>query len=135
MPASEIDDEKPFQKNFDNLWMQSKPSQGIRTRQAVNGFESGSLTDLDAAPGSSLFSVALEDVFIYRPKEYYTTLVEQFKNYFGFEFGSERFTERLDACDPSLRNRALRASANRAQNIYGWLVRLINHNKRSFAEK
>ncbi|BAY44630.1 XRE family transcriptional regulator [Scytonema sp. HK-05] len=66
------------------------------SRQAVNGFESGKFDpSLDMAfKIASLFKVALEEVFIYEAQNSMQTLVERFKNYFGFEFGFERFTEK-----------------------------------------
>ncbi|MBD2104676.1 helix-turn-helix transcriptional regulator [Leptolyngbya sp. FACHB-261] len=65
------------------------------SRQAVNGFESGKFDpSLDMALKiASLFNVAVEDIFIYEAKSAVQILVERFKNYFGFEFGFERFTE------------------------------------------
>ncbi len=66
------------------------------SRQAVNGFESGKFDpSLDMAfKIASLFNVALEEVFIYEAKKSMQALVERIKNYFGFEFGFERFTEK-----------------------------------------
>ncbi len=78
-------------------WSQSDLARELGvSRQAVNGFESGKFDpSLDMAfKIASLFEVALEDVFIYEAKNSMQALVERFKNYFGFEFGFERFTEK-----------------------------------------
>lgn len=58
---------------------------------------------------ASLFNVALEDVFIYEAKSSMQTLVERFKNYFGFEFGFERFTEKAINAVQFARNEAARS--------------------------
>ncbi|MEW6495954.1 MAG: helix-turn-helix domain-containing protein [Cyanobacteriota bacterium] len=81
------------------------------TRQAVNGFESGKFDpSLDMAfKIASLFNVALEDVFIYEAKNSMQTLVERFKNYFGFEFGFERFTEKAINAVQFARNETVRS--------------------------
>ena len=65
------------------------------SRQAVNGFESGKFDpSLDMAfKIANLFNVAIEDVFIYEAKSMQTVL-ERVKNFFGLEFGFERFTEK-----------------------------------------
>ncbi len=66
------------------------------SRQAVNGFESGKFDpSLDMAfKIASLFNVAIEDVFIYEAKNSMQTLIERVKNFFGLDFGFERFTEK-----------------------------------------
>ena len=81
------------------------------SRQAVNGFESGKFDpSLDMAfKIASLFNVALEDVFIYEAKNSMQTLVERVKNYFGFEFGFERFTEKAINAVKFARNEAARS--------------------------
>jgi len=78
-------------------WSQSDLARELGvSRQAVNGFESGKFDpSLDMAfKIASLFNVALEEVFIYEAQNSMQTLVERFKNYFGFEFGFERFTQK-----------------------------------------
>ncbi|MGB6300014.1 MAG: helix-turn-helix domain-containing protein [Rivularia sp. (in: cyanobacteria)] len=66
------------------------------SRQAVNGFESGKFDpSLDMAfKIANLFNVAIEDVFIYEAKNSMQTLVERVKNFFGLDFGFERFTQK-----------------------------------------
>lgn len=93
-------------------WSQSDLARELGvSRQAVNGFESGKFDpSLDMAfKIASLFNVALEDVFIYEAKNTMQTLVERFKNYFGFEFGFERFTEKAINVVKFARNEAARA--------------------------
>lgn len=65
------------------------------SRQAVNGFESGKFDpSLDMAfKIASLFNVAIEDVFIYEAKSM-QTIIDRVKNFFGLDFGFERFTEK-----------------------------------------
>ncbi|WP_414586326.1 helix-turn-helix domain-containing protein [Scytonema sp. PCC 10023] len=90
-------------------WSQSDLARELGvSRQAVNGFESGKFDpSLDMAfKIASLFNVALEDVFIYEAKNSMQTLVERFKNYFGFEFGFERFTEKAINAVKFARNEA-----------------------------
>ncbi len=92
------------------------------SRQAVNGFESGKFDpSLDMAfKIASLFNVAIEDVFIYEAKHSMQTLVERVKNFFGFEFGFERFTEKAINALNFARNEAARSaessSTSRSQN-------------------
>ncbi len=66
------------------------------SRQAVNGFESGKFApSLDMAfKLAALFNVPMEDIFIDEAKNSMQVLVERVKNFFGFEFGFERFTEK-----------------------------------------
>ncbi|MES1021968.1 helix-turn-helix domain-containing protein [Gloeocapsa sp. BRSZ] len=78
-------------------WSQSDLARELGvSRQAINGFESGKFDpSLDMAfKIASLFNVAIEDVFIYEAKRSMQTLVERVKNFLGFEFGFERFTEK-----------------------------------------
>jgi putative transcriptional regulator len=92
-------------------WSQSDLARELGvSRQAVNGFESGKFDpSLDMAfKIASLFNVALEDVFIYEVKNSMQTLVERFKNYFSFEFGFERFTEKAINAIKFARNEAAR---------------------------
>jgi putative transcriptional regulator len=81
------------------------------SRQAVNGFESGKFDpSLDMAfKITSLFQVTVEDVFIFEAKNSMQTLVERVKNFFGFEFGFERFTEHAIHVITFARNEALRS--------------------------
>jgi hypothetical protein len=46
---------------------------------------------------SSLFHVAIKNVFIYETKTTMQTLLERVTNFLGFEFGFERFTEKAIA--------------------------------------
>lgn len=80
------------------------------SRQAVNGFESCKFDpSLDMAfKIANLFQVAIEDVFIYEAKHSMQTLVERVKNFFGFEFGFERFTEKAINAFNFARNEAAR---------------------------
>ncbi|MBD0336965.1 MAG: helix-turn-helix domain-containing protein [Cyanobacteria bacterium Co-bin13] len=78
-------------------WSQADLARALGvSRQAVNGFESGKFDpSLDMAfKIASLFNVAVEDVFIYEAKNSMQTLVERVKNFFGFDFGFERFTDK-----------------------------------------
>lgn len=78
-------------------WSQSDLSRELGvSRQAANGFESGKFDpSLDMAfKIANLFDVALEDVFIYEAKNSMQTLIKQFTNFLGFEFGFERFTQK-----------------------------------------
>lgn len=93
-------------------WSQSDLARELGvSRQAVNGFESGKFDpSLDMAfKIASLFNVALEDVFIYEAKNSMQTLVSRFKNFFGFEFGFERFTEKAINAIAFARNEAARS--------------------------
>ncbi|MDM9382869.1 helix-turn-helix domain-containing protein [Chlorogloeopsis sp. ULAP01] len=99
-------------------WSQSDLARELGvSRQAVNGFESGKFDpSLDMAfKIASLFKVALEDVFIYEVKNSMQTLVERFKNYFGFEFGYERFTEKAINAVKFARNEAARSHKSQVE--------------------
>ncbi|MBA3922348.1 MAG: helix-turn-helix domain-containing protein [Nostocaceae cyanobacterium] len=90
-------------------WSQADLARELEvSRQAVNGFESGKFDpSLDMAfKIANLFNTALEDVFIYEAKNSMQTLVERVKNYFGFEFGFERFTEKAINAFEFARNEA-----------------------------
>lgn len=80
------------------------------SRQAVNGFESGKFDpSLDMAfKIASVFQVAIEDVFIFEANNSMQILLERVKNFFGFEFGFERFTEQAIHVITFARNEALR---------------------------
>ena len=98
-------------------WSQSDLARELGvSRQAVNGFESGKFDpSLDMAfKIASLFNVALEDVFIYE-KNSMQTLVERFKNYFGFEFGFERFTEKAINVVKFARSEAARSQKSQVE--------------------
>jgi putative transcriptional regulator len=74
-------------------WSQADLARKLEiSRQAVNGFESGKFDpSLEMAfKIASLFDVALEQVFIYEVKNPMQTLIDRFKQMFGFE----RFTEK-----------------------------------------
>jgi len=93
-------------------WSQSDLARELGvSRQAVNGFESGKFDpSLDMAfKIASLFQVAIEDIFIYEAKHSMQTLVERVKNFFGFEFGFERFTEKAINALNFARNEAARS--------------------------
>lgn len=92
-------------------WSQSDLARELGvSRQAVNGFESGKFDpSLDMAfKIASLFQVAIEDVFIFEAKNSMQILLERVKNFFGFEFGFERFTEQAIHVITFARNEALR---------------------------
>jgi putative transcriptional regulator len=100
-------------KEFRQLhqWSQSDLARELGvSRQAVNGFESGKFDpSLDMAFRiASLFNVAIENVFIYEAKNSMQTLVERVKNFFGFEFGFERFTEKAINAVKFAQNEAIR---------------------------
>jgi putative transcriptional regulator len=80
------------------------------SRQAVNGFESGKFDpSLDMALKiANLFNVAIEEIFIYEVKPSMQTLVERVKDYFGLNFGFERFTEQSIHAITFARNKAAR---------------------------
>jgi putative transcriptional regulator len=102
-------------------WSQSDLARELGvSRQAVNGFESGKFDpSLDMAfKIASLFNVALEDVFIYEAKNSMQTLVERVKNYFGFEFGFERFTEKAINAVNFARNEATRSQNSQVEPEY-----------------
>lgn len=92
-------------------WSQSDLARALGvSRQAVNGFESGKFDpSLDMAFRiASLFQVAVEDVFIFEAKNSMQTLLERVKNFFGFEFGFEQFTEQAIHVITFAQNEALR---------------------------
>jgi putative transcriptional regulator len=93
-------------------WSQSDLARELGvSRQAVNGFESGKFDpSLEMAfKIANLFRVAIEDVFIYEAKHSMQTLIERVKNFFGFEFGFERFTEKAINALSFARNEAARS--------------------------
>lgn len=99
-------------------WSQSDFARELGvSRQAVNGFESGKFDpSLDMAGKiASLFNVAIEDVFIYEEKNSMQTLVERVKNYFGFEFGFERFTEKAINAIKFAQNEATRSQNSQVE--------------------
>ncbi|KOP24760.1 transcriptional regulator [Hapalosiphon sp. MRB220] len=99
-------------------WSQSDLARKLGvSRQAVNGFESGKFDpSLDMAfKIASLFNVPLEDVFIYEAKNSMQTLVERFKNHFGFEFGFERFTEKAINAVKFARNEVARSQKSQVE--------------------
>jgi len=87
------------------------------SRQAVNGFESGKFDpSLDMAfKIANLVNVAIEDVFIYEARNSMQTLVERVKNFFGFEFGFERFTEKAINAIKFARNQATRSQNSQVE--------------------
>jgi putative transcriptional regulator len=99
-------------------WSQSDLARELGvSRQAVNGFESGKFDpSLDMAfKIANLFHVAIEDVFIYEAKHTMQTLVERVKNFFGFEFGFERFTEKAINALNFARNEAARSQNSQVE--------------------
>jgi putative transcriptional regulator len=99
-------------------WSQSDLARELGvSRQAVNGFESGKFDpSLDMAfKIASLFHVAIEDVFIYEAKSSMQTLVERVKNFLGFEFGFERFTEKAINVVNFSRNAAVRSQHSQVE--------------------
>lgn len=99
-------------------WSQSDLARELGvSRQAVNGFESGKFDpSLEMAfKIASLFHVAIEDVFIYEAKSSMQTLVERVKNFFGFEFGFERFTEKAINVVNFSRNAAVRSQHSQVE--------------------
>jgi putative transcriptional regulator len=105
-------------------WSQSDLARELGvSRQAVNGFESGKFDpSLDMAfKIARLFHVAVEDVFIYEAEHSMQTLVERVKNFFGFEFGFERFTEKAVHVI-----KFARSEAARSQNSYVEPKHLLN---------
>jgi len=87
------------------------------SRQAVNGFESGKFDpSLDMAfKLASLFNVALEDVFIYEEKNSMQVLAERVKNFLGFDFGFERFTDQAINVINFARNEAVRLQSSQVE--------------------
>lgn len=83
-------------------------------------FESGKFDpSLDMAfKLASLFNVAIEDVFIYEAKNSMQTVVERVKNFFGFEFGFERFTEKAINAVNFARNEAVRLQNSQVEPEY-----------------
>jgi putative transcriptional regulator len=98
-------------------WSQSDLARELGvSRQAVNGFESGKFDpSLDMAfKIASLFNVPMEEVFIYEGKNSMQTLIEQVKNFFGFNFGFERFTEKAI--------HAVKFAQNEAVQLQEWQI-------------
>ena len=87
------------------------------SRQAINGFESGKFDpSLDMAfKIANLLNVAIEDIFIYEAKNSMQTLVKQVKNFFGLEFGFERFTEKAIKAINFSRNEAVRTGSTQVE--------------------
>lgn len=91
-------------------WSQADLARKLEvSRQAVNGFESGKFApSLDMAfKIASLLNVKIEDIFIYEAKNSMQTLVKQVKDFFGLEFGFERFTEKAINAINYARNEAV----------------------------
>jgi putative transcriptional regulator len=107
-------------KELRNLrqWSQSGLAREIGvSRQAVNGFESGKFDpSLDMAfKIASLFDVAIEDIFIYEAKNSMQTLVDRVKNFFGIEFGFERFNEKAINAVKFAHNEATRSQKSQVE--------------------
>jgi putative transcriptional regulator len=99
-------------------WSQSDLARELGvSRQAVNGFESGKFDpSLDMAfKIASLFNVAIEDVFIYEAPNSMQTLVERVKNFFGFDFGFERFTQKAIHAITFAQNEAMRLHSGQVE--------------------
>ncbi|MDJ0632202.1 MAG: helix-turn-helix domain-containing protein [Xenococcaceae cyanobacterium MO_188.B29] len=96
-------------------WSQSDLARKLAiSRQAVNGFESGKFDpSLDMAfKIANVFNVTLEDIFIHEAKNSMQVLAERVKNFFGFEFGFERFTEKAINALNFARNKATQAQTS-----------------------
>ncbi|HAA30090.1 MAG TPA: transcriptional regulator [Cyanobacteria bacterium UBA8553] len=99
-------------------WSQSDLARELGvSRQAVNGFESGKFDpSLDMAfKIDNLLNIAIEDVFIYEAKNSMQTLVERVKNFFGFDFGFERFTEKAIHAIKFAQNEAVRLQESQVE--------------------
>ncbi|MFB2833122.1 helix-turn-helix domain-containing protein [Floridanema evergladense] len=99
-------------------WSQSDLARELRvSRQAINGFESGKFDpSLDMAfKVANLFNVAIEDVFIYEAKNSMQILVERVKNFFGFDFGFERFAEKAIDAIKFAQNEAVRSQESQVE--------------------
>ncbi|CAA9396522.1 ATP-dependent Clp protease, ATP-binding subunit ClpC [uncultured Leptolyngbya sp.] len=99
-------------------WSQSDLARELGvSRQAVNGFESGKFDpSLEMAfKIANLFHVAIEDIFMYEAKHTMQTLVERVKNFFGFEFGFERFTEKAINAFNFARNEAAQSQNSQVE--------------------
>lgn len=99
-------------------WSQSDLARKLAvSRQAVNGFESGKFDpSLDMAfKIANVFNVAIEDIFIYEAKNSMQVLAERVKNFFGFEFGFERFTEKAINTLNFARNEATQAQKSQVE--------------------
>ncbi|MEM8720089.1 MAG: helix-turn-helix domain-containing protein [Cyanobacteria bacterium P01_G01_bin.39] len=99
-------------------WSQADLARKLEiSRQAVNGFESGKFDpSLDMAfKIASLLNVAIEDVFINEAKNSMQTLVKQVKNYFGFEFGFERFNPKAINVINFARNEAVSQGSSQVE--------------------
>ncbi|MBW4623156.1 MAG: helix-turn-helix domain-containing protein [Cyanosarcina radialis HA8281-LM2] len=90
------------------------------SRQAINGFESGKFDpSLEMAfKIANLFRVKVEDVFIYEGKNSMPTIVARVKNFFGLEFGFERFTEKTIEAIDFARNEAARSQHPQVEPIH-----------------
>ena len=92
-------------------WSQADLARKLEvSRQAINGFESGKFDpSLDMAFRiASLLNVKIEDIFIYEAKNSMQTLVKQVKDFFGLEFGFEKFTKKAINVINFARNEAVR---------------------------
>lgn len=99
-------------------WSQADLARKLEvSRQAVNGFESGKFDpSLEMAfKIASLLNVAIEDIFIYEAPNSMQTLVKQVKNFFGFEFGFERFNQKAINAFNFSRNEAVRTGNNQVE--------------------
>ena len=87
------------------------------SRQAVNGFESGKFDpSLSMAfKLAQFFNVTIEDIFIYEAEKSMDTLVKRVKNFFGFKFGFERFTEEAINVINFARNEAVRLQESQVE--------------------
>jgi len=99
-------------------WSQADLARKLEvSRQAINGFESGKFDpSLDMAfKIASLLNVTIEDIFIYEVKNSMQTLVKQVTNFFGLEFGFERFTEKAINAISFSRNEAVRTGSTKVE--------------------
>ena len=99
-------------------WSQADLARKLEvSRQAINGFESGKFApSLEMAfKIANLLNVAIEDIFIYEAKNSMQTLVKQVKDFFGLEFGFERFTEKAINAINYARNEAVRRGSSQVE--------------------
>lgn len=99
-------------------WSQADLARKLEvSRQAINGFESGKFDpSLEMAfKIANLLNVAIEDIFIYEAKNSMQTLVKQVKDFFGLEFGFERFTEKAINAINYARNEAVRRGSSQVE--------------------
>ncbi|MGD1918677.1 MAG: helix-turn-helix domain-containing protein [Pleurocapsa sp.] len=108
-------------------WSQAELARKLEiSRQAVNGFESGKFDpSLEMAfKIATLLDVAIEDIFIYEAQNSMQTLVKQVKDFWGLEFGFERFDQKAIATISFARNLAAQNKCDRVepQHLFAGLL-------------